>query len=132
MKKASIVSALALFALCAPLHAQVGRIDSGNKPATVVSLTKHMMPADFIGGVINDEIPQPQKYVYDVGIRFDCTLYVGRYESSTNETLSTFHLNDAVNVGMIDGLMTLSAPQGGKVVTTVVVSDERANSCPNE
>lgn len=129
MRKAPLVPVLALLAVSIPLHAQVSRSVPANSSARIVRLKKHMMPADFIGGVINDEIPQPQKYVYDVGVRFDCTLFVGRYESGTNETASTYHLNEMVNVGMTDGLMTLSSPQG-RVVTTVVVSDERASGCP--
>jgi hypothetical protein len=130
IKKVPAVALLALLAWFVPVHAQVRQPDSGRKTATVVSLKKHMMPADFIGGVINDVIPQPQKYIYDVEIRLDCNLYVGRYESSINQIPSIFNLNHAVNVRTDGDLMMLSSPQGGAILTTAIVSYERANSCP--
>lgn len=122
MKKFSAVVLLVLLAWFVPAHAQMTQSDPGDKSAKVVSVKKHMMPADFIGGVINDVIPHPQKYVYDVEIRLDCNLYVGRYESSTNQTPSVFNLNQAVNVRMHGDLMMLSSPQGGTALTTVIAS----------
>lgn len=126
MKKVPAVSLLVLLAFFVPLYAQVSQSGSGQKSAMVVSVKKHMMPADFI----NDVIPHPQKYVYDVGIRLDCEFYVGRYESGVNQTPSMLDLNHMVKVQLNDGLMILTSPRGDQPVTTVVVSSEPASGCP--
>ena len=126
MNKAPVFSVLALLALCAVLQGQMSQSDSGCRSATVVSLKNHMMPADFIGGVIDNEIPQPQRYIYDLGIRLDCDLYVGRYESTENQTPSLFDINHNLNVRIDDGLMILGSPPNGRTLKTVIVSDERA------
>ncbi len=130
MKKVLVVGLLAMLASVVPLHAQTSQLDSEYKSAKVVSLKTHMMPADFIGGVINDEIPQPQKYVYDVAIRVDCNVHVGRYESSTNQMPSIFELNRIVNIRLNGALMILDSPRGGQPVTTAILSDEGASRCP--
>lgn len=130
MKKAMFISFVALLASFVPLRAQTNQSDSGYKSATVVSLKSHMMPADFIGGVIQGVIPQPQEYFYDVGIRLDCSLYIGRYESSTFQSAASFALNNMVKVRMNDGQMILTSPQGGQPVATIIASVEPINGCP--
>jgi hypothetical protein len=130
MKKISVVVFFTLVGYIIPLQAQMSQADAGSKSGTVVSLRRHFMPADFIGGVISDEIPQPQKYVYDVDIQVDCNRYVGRYESSTNHAPSVFDLNRVVGVRMKDGLMILTSSPYGQSVRTVVVANEPARGCP--
>ena len=128
MKKATFISFAGLLALFTPLHAQTTQSDSGYKPATVVSLKSHMMPANFIGGVIQGEIPQPQEYFYDIEVRLDCNLYIGRYESSTVESSASFDVNSTVKVRMTDNQMSLMS-HAGHAVATDLVSAEPISGC---
>ena len=127
LNKAIVVLFLEFLAF-ASLRAQTSSADPRYQSATVVSLTRHMLPADPIGGVIQGGIPQPQEYFYDVGIRLDCNLYVGRYESSTVPLPPMVDLNQIIKVRMDDGQMVL-IKQDGQPLTAGIVSVERLRSC---
>lgn len=105
------------------LHAQAR---NGYQSATVVHVVEHMMPADYIGGVIDGTVPQPQKYFYDVKLRLNCDIYVGRYESLTNRRPAAFAINRTVSVLLDDDLALLSLPQDGPPLSLVIVSHRRA------
>lgn len=101
---------------------------NGYQSATVIQVHEHMMPASYIGGVIDGTVPQPQEYFYDVEIRLNCDIYVGRYESLTNRRPAAFQLNRTVNALLEGGIALLSLPQDGSPLRTMIVSHRRASN----
>lgn len=85
------------------------------------------MPANYIGGVIDGSVPQPQKYFYDVKLRLNCDTYVGRYASLVKRRPAAFALNRTVNVLLDDDLALLSLPEDGPPLSLVIVSHRRAS-----
>jgi hypothetical protein len=122
---AFLVSAL----LFGGAYAQTAREQTASDPATVLSVRSHMMPGNPIGGVIDNTVPQPQEYIYDVEIRQNCDVYVARYESPTKQMPATFALNHTVKIRLDRHLMLFSAPENGQTVTTAILSHERASGC---
>ena len=124
MKRTLLTTFLVLSVGIVWLHAQSG---NRSQSATVVQVAEHMMPANYIGGVIDGTVPQPQEYFYDVELRLNCDIYVGRYESDTNRRPAAFALNRTVNVLLHDNLALLSLPKDGPSLRIVIVSHRRAN-----
>jgi len=110
MKKHTILlSIIALtFSLC--LWAQT---NSDKKPAyqnaTVVSVNKHTPAAsNYFGGDAVDAPLRVSDNSYDIGIRLNCDVYVGRYRSSINFLPSTVAPNQTVQVLMQGRVMYIS------------------------
>jgi hypothetical protein len=121
--------ALLLFASTSViLNAQTDTTKKGYQPATVVHVDEHMMPANPIGGVIDidNEVPQPQHYVYDVEVRLGCDVYVGRYESPVNHLPPVFSPNHNLSVRLDGDLMDVSTPDTNRPLSLWIVSTRRA------
>lgn len=125
MKRILLAASLACF-LSTAFYAQSDGPRSSYQLGTVVHVKEHMMPASFIGGVIDDTVPQPQEYIYDVSVRIDCVDYVIRYESTVNHLPAFFSLNSSVDV-RVDGDRMDIALSGGRVLTLGIVSSSRAS-----
>lgn len=110
-------------------YAQTAREETASEPATVLNVRSHMMPGNPVGGVIDNAVPQPQEYIYDVEIRRNCDVYVARYESPTKQMPAAFAPNHPVNVRLDRHFMLFSAPDGGQAVTAAIISHERASGC---
>ena len=81
VKKGLIVLVIALCTLRVHAHASTqDNLKQAYQSATVVSVTK---------------APTTGDYAYDVGIRFNCTLYVGRYKSANDYV--PFAINERVD-----------------------------------
>jgi hypothetical protein len=107
------------------LYAQSSR--SSYQLATVVHVHEQMMPANLIGGVIDDTIPQPQEYFYDVSVGIGCDVYVIRYESPINQLPVIFSLGSSVDVRVDRDRMNVALPGGGGVLRLGIVSSHRSN-----
>lgn len=110
-------------------YAQTAREQTASEPATVLSVRSHMMPGNPVGGVIDNTVPQPQEYIYDVEIRRNCDVYVARYESPTKQMPAAFAPNHTVNVRLDRHFMLFSPAESDQTVTTAIVSHERASGC---
>jgi hypothetical protein len=122
--------ALLLFAVTSVvLNAQTDATKKSYQSATVVHVDEHMMPASLIGGVIDidNEVPQPQHYVYDVDVRLGCDVYVGRYESPVNHLPPVFSANHNLSVRLDGDLMAVSTQDTNRPLSLWIVSTRRAS-----
>ncbi len=110
------------------LNAQTEAAKKGYQ-ATVIHVDEHMMPANLIGGVtdMDNEVPQPQHYVYDVKVRLGCDVYVGRYESPVNHLPPAFSPNHNLSVRLNGDLMDVSTADANRPLNLWVVSSQRAS-----
>ena len=123
MKKTLIVSALMLSALLVYLHADTKK-DSriGYQTATVVSVDKHVSESNYVGGSPSDAPLQAEDYSYDIGIRLNCDVYIGRYESATDYLPSAFATQHAVDVRLQKHIMYVSLPDTDREVKMGIVN----------
>jgi hypothetical protein len=99
MKKILMVSGLMLNALLVYLHADTKRESKDQyQMSTVVSVNKHVSESNYVGGSPSDAPLQAEDYSYDIGIRLNCNIYIGRYESATDYLPSVFSPKHSVDV----------------------------------
>ena len=79
MKNFTILLAFTCCALAAYLYADT---KGGYQQATVVKVDKYDAPSAFGGGNPSDAPSQPEVFAYDIGLKVNCDVYVGRYQSS--------------------------------------------------
>ena len=105
---------------------------TGFEAATVVSVDKHVTPSNYVGGSPSDAPLQAEDFSYDIGIRLNCNVYVGRYESATDFLPAAFTPNHTVDVRLDKHLMYVSLPEGDRIVKMGIVSHKRVKeqSCP--
>jgi hypothetical protein len=123
MKKTLMLSGLMLSALLVYLHADIKK-DSrvGYQTATVVSVDKHVSESNYVGGGPSDAPLQAEDYSYDIGIRLNCDVYVGRYESATDYLPSAFATQHAVDVRLQKHIMYVSLPDTDREVKMGIVN----------
>jgi hypothetical protein len=130
MKRILSISLLAVSVLFVYLQANAKQ--TGYEPATVVSVDKHVTPSNYVGGSPSDAPLQAEDYSYDVGIRLNCNIYVGRYESATDYLPAVFAPNHTVDVHMDKHVLYVSLPESDRVVKMGIVSHKRLKeqACP--
>jgi hypothetical protein len=99
MKRGLILAAILLLAGLAYLRAETKdkAKNESYQPGTVVTVDKHVSESNYLG-TPTDAPLQADDYSYDVGIRVNCTVYVGRYESAIDYLPSSFAPNHSVEV----------------------------------
>ena len=123
MKKTLMMLALMSSALLVYLHADTKRNSTtGYQPATVVSVDKHVAESNYVGGSPSDAPLQAEDYSYDIGIRLNCDVYVGRYESATDYLPSVFSPKHAVDVRLQKHIMYVSLPESDREVKMGITS----------
>jgi hypothetical protein len=123
MKKTLIVSVLMLSAMLVYLHADAKKNSRiGYQTATVVSVDKHVSESNYVGGSPSDAPLQAEDYSYDIGIRLNCDVYVGRYESATDYLPSAFATQHAVDVRLQKHIMYVSLPDTDREVKMGIVN----------
>jgi len=96
--------------ICLPASAkQTKTKEDGYETATVVSVAKHGA-SNYVGDNPIDAPLQARDYSYDIGIRLNCNVYVGRYESATRYLPSVFAPNHEVDVRLHKPVMYFSLP----------------------
>ncbi|MGA8153969.1 MAG: hypothetical protein WB952_23665 [Terriglobales bacterium] len=85
-------------------------VHQGYQPAVVVSVVKHETPSNYIGGNPADGPLQARNYAYEIGIRLDCDVYVGLYQSAVHYLPSGFAPNNRVDVRLRKHVMYVSLP----------------------
>jgi hypothetical protein len=123
MKKILMVSGLILSALLVYLHANTKReFKDQYQTATVVSVDKHVSESNDVGGSPSDAPVQAEDYSYDIGIRLNCNIYIGRYESATDYLPAVFSPKHAVNVRLQNHVMYVSLQEGDREVKMGITS----------
>ena len=134
MKMKKSLSALfvlpAAMLLCMHANAKNSNEKTGYQQATVVSVDKHVSESNYVGGSPSDAPLQAEDYSYNIGIRVNCDLYVGRYESATNYLPAVFVTNHSVDVRLQKHVMYVSLPDSDREVKMGIVSHGRVKNEP--
>ena len=111
MKKNMMVSKLlsGILLICVNADAKPSA-SRGYEIATVVSVEKYQTPSNYLGDNPADAPLQARDYSYDIGIRLDCDVYVGRYHSAINYLPSSFARNKTVDVRREKHILYVSMP----------------------
>ena len=126
MKKVLPLVFLLFAATSTILNAQTNAPKKNYQSANVVHIDQHMMPANPIGGVIDNAGPQLQQYSYDLSLRLGCDIYVARYESPIHYLPSVFSPNHNVTVRLDGDAMDVSLPDTHRDLKLGIVSSQRA------
>lgn len=121
MKRVLSISVLLSALLVVYLHAQSKHM-SGYETATVLTVDKHVAPTYTVGVSPSDTPLEPEVFAYNIGVRLNCNVYVGRYESAINYLPSVFAPNHAVDVRLDKHLMLVSLPDSDRIVKMGIVS----------
>jgi hypothetical protein len=133
MKRSLMLLVLVSSVLLVYAYAKTSRdIDQGYQTATVVSVQKHEMSSNYIGGNAVDSPLQSRNYAYEVGIRLDCDVYVGLYQSATNYLPSDFAPNKTVDVRLRKHVLYVSLPYSDWDVKMGILTHRRIRdeACP--
>jgi hypothetical protein len=110
MKNRLCVSILAIIS-AVPIPYAVGQSEQP-QAGTIVSVQKQDVSAPPVRtGANADRTPvQSHYYLYDVSVRLNCDVYVGRYESELNDLPSALAPNNSVPVRLLKHTMYLDFP----------------------
>jgi len=126
MQKGSIVSALLLGCSLPSMRAEerIMNQTSGYQTATVVSVDRHTSEPYYNGGGVDTPL-RARTYAYDIGIRLDCNLYIGRYESATKYLPSVFAPSHQVDVRLRKHILYISLSLTDEEVSMGIVGHRR-------
>lgn len=128
MKKSLILLILVGAGLVVYLHASV---KSGYQTATVTTVKKLDTTPQFIGGNPTDAPTHADDFAYEVGIRLECTNYVGRYESAFDYLPAAIAPNKEVDVRLGKHWMYVSLYADREIKMGIVHHERiRDDSCP--
>jgi hypothetical protein len=123
MKKTLMVSVLMLSALLVYLHADTKKNSrTGYQTATVVSVDKHISQSNYVGGSPTDAPLMAEDYSYDIGIRLNCNVYIGRYESAIDYLPAVFAPQHTVDVLLQKHVLYVSLPDSDREVKMGITS----------
>jgi len=94
------------------------------QPGTVLRVDRHVPQSYYVGSPIDAPL-QANYYSYDVGIRVNCTTYVGRYDSPINYLPSSFAPNHGVQVLLHKHTLSVWMPELGREVEMRIVGHKR-------
>ncbi len=122
MRRGSLLSGVAcgLLLLCLHAHAEQTTED-GYQTATVINVNKHVSASNYVGDNPIDAPLQARVYSYDIGIRLNCKVYVGRYESATRYLPPAFAPDHEIDVRLDKHVMYFSLPfRDGELMMGIV------------
>jgi hypothetical protein len=126
MKNTLMVSGFILSALLVYLHADAKRPSKDQyQTATVVSVDKRVSQSNYVGSSPTDAPLQADDYSYDIAIRLDCNIYIGRYESPIDYLPSVFSPQHTVDVRFQKHIMYVSLPDSDREVKMGIVGHRR-------
>jgi hypothetical protein len=112
--------------LLVPLHARVKQTtEDGYQTATVVSVTKHLSASSYAGDNPSDAPLPAREYSYDIAIRLNCDVYIGRLESATRYLPSVFAPSHVVDVRLRKHILYISLPFSDDEVMMGIVGRRR-------
>jgi hypothetical protein len=100
-------------------------VEQGYQTATVVSVERHQPVSNYLGENPSDAPLRAREYAYDIGLRLDCDVYVGRYQSATNYLPSSFAANQTVDVRLHKHVFYVSLPYSDWDVKMSIVRHRR-------
>jgi len=106
------------------VHANAKSAQNGYETATVVSMNR-LMSDPYYSGSGTDAPLQVRTYSYDIGIRLDCTVYIGRYESATKYLPSAFAPNHEIDVRLRKHILYVSLPFRDDEISMGIVGHRR-------
>lgn len=123
-KGSSIVFALLLGCSLPSMQAEEHSMNqtSGYQTATVISVDRYTYEP-YYGGAGTDAPLQVRAYSYDVGIRLDCKVYIGRYKSATRYL--PFSPNQQIDVRLHKHILYVSLPFSDEEVRMGIVGHRR-------
>jgi hypothetical protein len=128
VRKGSLRSGIACGVLLISLSAGAKHtVEDGYRTATVVSVKKHVSASNYAGDNPSDAPLQARNYSYDIGIRLNCNVYVGRYEFPTRYLPSVFAPHQEVDVRLHKHIMYVSLPFSDEEVKMGIVGHRRVN-----
>jgi hypothetical protein len=133
LTKSLMVLAFVLGVLLINLRAAASdEAEPGYQTATVTSVEKHETPSSYVGDNPADRPLQARNYAYEIGIRLDCYVYVGLYQSAINYLPSDLALNKTVDVRLRKHIMYISLPDSDWDVKMGILRHRRIKneSCP--
>ncbi len=126
MKRSLILAGTLLLAALVCVRAQTK--DESKKetyqPGTVLTVDKHVPESNYIGSPADAPL-QGDDYSYDIGIRVNCMVYVGRYESAIDYIPSSFAPNHEVEVLTHKHILYVRMPDLGREVKMGIVGHTR-------
>jgi hypothetical protein len=90
------------------------------QPGTVLSVDRYVAATYYTGSPVEAPL-QPREYSYNVGIRVNCTTYVGRYDSAINYLPSSIAPNHPVQVLLRKHTLCVWMPELGREVEMRIV-----------
>jgi len=128
VKNSLILLMLAGAGLVVYLHASVKQ---GYQTATVLTVKKLDTTPQFVGGNPTDAPAQAEEYAYEIGLRLECTNYVGRYESATDYLPAAFSPNKEVDVRLETHWMYVSLNSDREIKMGIMRHERvRSEACP--
>lgn len=95
-------------------------VKGGYQTATVTSVKKLDTSPQFIGGNPTDAPLHADDFAYEVGIRVECTKYVGRYESFLDYLPAAIAPNKEVDVRLDKHWLYVSLPADREIKMGIV------------
>ena len=130
--KRSVILAVILLSGLVYLPAQAKQEQSNSyESGTVLTVDKHVPDSNYLGSPTDAPL-QSDYYGYDVGIRVNCTIYVGRYESALDYIPVSLAPDHPVQVFVHKHTLHVRMPELGREVELQMVGHKsvKANGCP--
>jgi hypothetical protein len=122
MRKLMILFAFTCCALVAYVYADT---KGGYQQATVVKVDECDAPSVFGGSNPSDAPLQPEVFAYDIALKVNCDLYVGRYQSAFDYLPPIFARDHAVDVRVQKHILYVSLPDSDREVKMGIVTHSR-------
>jgi hypothetical protein len=126
MQRSFLVAGILLFSGLVCLRAESK--DHSNKPTyeggTVLSVNQYFPESNYLGSPTDAPL-QSEYHGYDVGIRVNCTIYVGRYESALDYIPISLAPNHPVEVFLRKHTLFVRMPELGREVELQMVDHKR-------
>ena len=126
MKRSSRIAGMALLSVF--IHANA---DAKGKPkmesyeyGTILRVYQNIEKSNYIGSPTDAPL-RATEYDYNITVRLNCKIYVGRYVSPINYVPSSLAPNHAVEVRLHNHILHLRMPELGREVAVSIVGHKR-------
>ena len=123
-----LVAIAAITSMALLLHASV---KGGYQTARITSVKKLDTSPQFVGGNPTDAPLHADEFAYEIGVRVECTNYIGRYESFMDYLPKAIAPDKQVDVRLEKHWMYLSLPTDREIKMGIVHYEKiREADCP--
>ena len=129
MRKSLVLLLLVFGALLPRMQGSTPKdVEHGYQTALVVSVGKHETPSNYVGDNPADAPLQARNYAYEIGIRLDCNVYVGLYQSAMNYLPSDFAPGKTLDVRVGKHVIYVTLPYSDWDVKMGILRHRRIKS----